>query len=134
MHVQARIIYFALVIATIALGLLSRSDLLTLPPFLATYAGDTIWALMVFWGFRMLLPAQPIFLVAALSVTFAFAIEFLQLLQISWLDSIRYTKIGGLILGYRFKPSDLICYTVGVAIGLCADFLFLRQLGKRRLA
>lgn len=131
MLLKARVIYLALVIATIALGLLSRSDSLTLPTFLATYAGDTIWALMVYWGFRMLLPAQSIFIAAILAVLFAFAIEILQLVQIPWIDAIRYTKIGGLILGYGFKFSDLVCYSVGVAIGAFADYLFHRQHVKR---
>src|SRR5215213_7541713 len=37
-------------------GLASRSDALGLPPFVAKYAGDALWALMVFPGIAFVFP------------------------------------------------------------------------------
>lgn len=127
MHLKHRALYLALVFLTIALGLLSRSDVVSLPNFVALYAGDTLWALMVYWGFRMLLPTRAIVIAAGFALLFAFSIEFLQLFDIATLDSIRNTTIGGLVLGFGFKASDLVCYTVGVAIGTCIDFVLQRK-------
>ncbi|MFK8021687.1 MAG: DUF2809 domain-containing protein [Pseudomonadales bacterium] len=110
-----------------ALGLLSRSELLTLPNVVATYAGDALWALMVFWGVRFLFPAQAIVISACLALSFAFAIEVSQLYHAPWIDAIRNTKIGGLILGFGFKFSDLVCYTIGVAIGAFINLCLLRR-------
>jgi hypothetical protein len=93
-----RAIYLLLVIVTITLGLLSRSNLVTLHPFISDYAGDTLWALMVYWGIRMILPKHAIFVSAFFALIFAFGIEFSQLYQAPWIDSIRATKLGALIL------------------------------------
>ena len=48
-------------------------------------------------------------------------IEISQLYHAPWIDSIRATTLGGLILGFGFLWSDLICYTVGIVIGAIID-------------
>lgn len=99
------------------LGLASRSGQIVLPEFLATYAGDTLWALLVFWLVRVLAPALPALSSALVALGFSFFIEFLQLYHAPWIDGIRATTLGGLVLGYGFKFSDLACYSVGVCFG-----------------
>ena len=42
--------------------------------------------------------------------------ELLQLYHAPWIESIRQTRIGGLILGFGFLWSDIICYAVGIVI------------------
>lgn len=97
--ITLRISYVLLMVITIALGLASRSQAFTLPIFVVTYAGDTLWALMVYWGMRALLPYQSIYRTIALALLFSFAIEFLQLYQAPWINSIRSTTLGALVLG-----------------------------------
>lgn len=116
--------YAFLFIVTILLGLLSRSELIPLPTFISTYAGDTLWALMVFWGFCFFFHKAHTLQIALFALLFAFAIEFSQLYHAEWIDTIREMKLGGLILGFGFKASDLICYTVGVSIGAFLDYIF----------
>ena len=41
------------------------------------------------------------------------AVELSQLYHAPWIDSIRQTTLGGLILGFGFLWSDLACYAVG---------------------
>ncbi len=55
---------------------------------------------------------------------FCFAVEFSQLYQAEWIIMIRQTKIGGLILGYGFLWSDLLCYAAGVSAGIIIEILF----------
>ena len=97
-------------------GLASRSSHIPFPTFLATYAGDTLWAALVFLLLAFLKPRKQILLLAAVALGIAFFVELLQLYQTPWLNSIRDTLPGRLILGRSggFRFSDLICYTVGV--------------------
>ena len=108
-------------VITIIFGLLSRSEFVVLPDFLITYLGDTLWALMVFWIACVIFPNKDFKLLATISLLFSFGIEFTQLYHAPWLDDIRNTTLGGLVLGFGFKLSDLICYTVGIAFGVIAD-------------
>ena len=45
-----------------------------------------------------------------------YAIEGSQLCHAPWIDTIRHTRLGALVLGYGFLWSDIICYTVGAAL------------------
>ena len=56
-----------------------------------------------------------------ISIIFSYGIEISQLYHAPWIDSIRATTLGGLILGFGFLWSDLICYTVGIVIGAIID-------------
>lgn len=98
-------------------GLASRAKGVALPEFVATYAGDTLWALLVFWLMRFLKPSLPVLQSAGAALIFAFFIEFSQLYQAPWINHIRATTLGGLVLGFGFQFSDLVCYTVGVGVG-----------------
>ncbi|MDN5202887.1 DUF2809 domain-containing protein [Fulvivirgaceae bacterium BMA10] len=120
-----RFIYTLLIITTVFLGLASRKFAAVLPKFIADYSGDTLWALMVYFGFGWLFNKSRIFLIAILTLSFSYAIEISQLYSASWLDSIRATRLGGLILGFGFLWSDLICYTVGVILGVLLEKFFL---------
>ena len=108
------------------LGLTSRSSLVTLPDLLSAYAGDTLWALLVFWLFRTIYPSVSILYSALLAISFSFTIEFLQFYHAPWIDHIRSTTLGGLVLGFGFKLSDLACYTVGIGTGVMFDTMLIK--------
>lgn len=111
--------YAGLIVVVIVLGLASRSSLAEwLPIFIATYAGDTLWALMVFLLIGLILAESPTAKVAAFALGFAFAIELSQLCQADWINAIRDTRLGGLVLGFGFKWSDLLCYSLGCGLGV----------------
>ncbi len=42
--------------------------------------------------------------------------EALQLYHAPWIEAIRQTRVGGLILGFGFLWSDIICYAIGIVI------------------
>jgi hypothetical protein len=118
-----RISYLIAAIAVAILGLSSRRYSRLLPESLASYAGDTLWALMVFLGIGMLFPRWSTMRVSVTALLFAFLIELSQLFHPAWLDQIRHTKVGGLILGYGFLWTDLLCYGVGIGIGCILEKL-----------
>lgn len=116
--------YLLLCVCTIILGLASRVPAIPWPSFFATYAGDTLWGMMVFWGFCLCAPRAETRQVALAALVFAFAVEFSQFYQAPWIDAVRGTRLGGLILGFGFKASDLLCYTVGIGAGAVFDFFW----------
>src|SRR5271157_338733 len=105
------------------LGIGSRRYAHALPGFIAAYAGDTLWALAAFLGIRLILPRASTRTVAMLAMAFSVAIELSQLYHALWIDSIRQTTLGGLILGFGFLWSDLACYAVGVVLGVLVDVI-----------
>jgi hypothetical protein len=113
----SRAAWLCVAVGAIMLGLASRRFGASLPPFLAAYSGDTLWALLVFALTGLLAPRAPIGRRAVASLAFAFAIECSQLFHAEWIDAIRATTLGALVLGHGFLWSDLACYTVGVATG-----------------
>lgn len=112
-----RLIFIVYCLVITIAGLLSRSPLISQQSFLGMYSGDTLWAMLVTLVFSVLLWGKRPVLIFCISLLFSFVIEITQLYHSPWIDSIRAQKIGGLILGFGFKWSDIICYTVGVITG-----------------
>ena len=110
-------IYLLILFFTLVLGLSSRVFSSSLPTWIAAYAGDTLWALLVFWLVGLLRPNWLSERVAAVALGFAFGIEISQLYQAPWLNAIRATMLGSLVLGHSFLWSDLVCYSVGILVG-----------------
>lgn len=114
-------IWIALILLTVALGLGSRRYAASLPGFVAAYAGDTLWAVVAFLSIGLLLPRAFTERVALLAMSLSVLVEAGQLYHAPWIDSIRRTTVGGLVLGYDFVWSDLACYAVGVALGILIE-------------
>lgn len=122
-----RILYLILTIITIILGLLSRK-VQGLPQIISSYSGDALWALMVFFLFAFLFNKKSTIFILIISIIFSYGIEISQLYHVPWIDSIRATSLGGLILGFGFLWSDIVCYTVGIIIGSVIDFIINKKL------
>jgi len=73
-----------------------------------------------------LAPRWSSFRVALTALAISVAVEISQLFHAPWIDNLRRTTIGGLVLGYGFLWSDLLCYAAGVFLGLLLDKLLTR--------
>jgi hypothetical protein len=113
---NTRITYFILIIATIILGLLSRHF-----KFIPLFIGDILWATMVYFIMRFLFIVKSVRFNVIAALTFCFAIEFSQLYKAPWINELRHTLFGRLVLGEGFLWSDLLCYVIGVGIGVGID-------------
>jgi hypothetical protein len=118
---RSRGVYLALVLLTVALGLASRRFAPALPRVVAAYAGDALWAAMVFWLLALARPLARTGWLAAAAFAIAAAVEASQLHRAPWLDTLRDTRAGALALGRGFLWSDLACYAVGVAAAALLD-------------
>lgn len=129
---RVRFIYALLIAVVIFFGLASRAKTVQpyLPQFISEYAGDTLYALLAFFGLAFLFPKMATLRVAIIALIYCFAIECSQLYRAPWIDALRHTRLGGLILGFGFLWSDLLCYIVGTALGAALELLW--DLGGNR--
>ena len=121
-------LYLLLIILASALGILSRKYAGSVPSFLALYAGDTMWSFALFFLLGILFYRMRIRWKVLLAFVLSLAVEFSQLWQAPWLNLIRNTTIGGLILGYGFLPADIVCYLAGILLGAALEGLFMQKI------
>jgi hypothetical protein len=126
-----RLHYFIAVAATMFVGFMSRR-LTTGGDFIYDYVGDAIWAGMIYFGFRFLLPSAKITSAVIAALTFCYAIEISQLNQSEGLNELRRTTLGGLILGFGFLWSDFLMYTIGIGLAAWLDG-FLKNYWKLKI-
>jgi len=109
----------------IVLGLGSRRFASALPGFVASYAGDTLWALALFLFLGLILPHTTTGRIAVLALVISLLVELSQLYHAAWIDSVRRTTLGGLVLGFGFLWSDLACYAAGIGLGVALERIIL---------
>lgn len=112
-----RFLYLVITISVIILGILSRKI-----DGIPTFIGDTLYAVMIYFGSRMIFISYSIKKTAIIALFFCFCIEFLQLYRAAeWILEIRRTAIGHYALGQGFLWSDLVYYSIGVLIAFTVD-------------
>lgn len=119
--------YLIAVALTMLLGLASRKFSDELPSFVAENSGDAMWAMMVYFGFRFLINGKKLVLSLWLSLLFSFGIEFSQLYQDVWINRLRQTTVGALILGKGFLVIDLVRYAAGIVLAAFLDRFLLKM-------
>jgi hypothetical protein len=126
------VVYVLSAIVVVSAGLASRRYRTHLPSFLGEYLGDSSWALMLFLVVNFVLAGRPLFQRCIISLVLAVAVEVSQLYHEPWIDGIRNTTLGGLVLGFGFLWSDLVCYLVGITAGAFAELTVRRWRKKLR--
>lgn len=103
-------------ILVIFVGLASRSVPELFPVILGKYPGDALWALMVFFGLGFFWPNASIGGLAISALSISYLDEISQLYQAAWINDIRHTTLGHLVLGSTFSWLDMLSYTIGISI------------------
>ncbi len=128
---RSRAVYAIAIVGVIGMGLLWRSGWVPLPRSVSKYGGDALWALMVFFGLGFVFVRGSTLRVGVCAVCFAWSVEFLQLYHAPWIDGIRSTRLGHLVLGSVFNGPDLVAYVVGIGVGVGVEWGWLRRFGRR---
>ncbi len=92
-----------------------------------TFFGDALYAVMIYFGMRILFVHFNIKKTAILALLFCFAIEFLQLYNAEWMLEIRRTTFGHYALGQGFLWSDLGYYTLGIIMVFLIDYNLVKK-------
>ena len=129
-----RLLYAVLVLLVIGTGLLWRSRFLPLSPFACKYGGDALWAAVVFVGFGFLFRHISTLRLSLLAFGFAWVVEFSQLYHAPWVDAIRSTLPGRLVLGSTFNWPDLAAYAVGITLSAMLEFLVCKSVTGKSIA
>ena len=128
-----RFLYIIAALIVIILGLASRKMSSHLPEILNMYLGDALWALMIYLYVAIIFRKLPIKWVVLNSLVFCYLIELSQLYHAVWIDQIRNTRLGGLVLGFGFLWSDILAYTVGVGFGMLIEWMIYKNMTLKQL-
>jgi len=123
---RSRTLLVCLAATTIALGLATRRFPGAFPSFIADYGGDALWAMLVYWLLAIIWPRVSPARLAFGALAIAVCDEFSQMIDWQWLQALRNTRLGALVLGQGFLWSDLVCYAVGIAMAFAIDVFLIR--------
>ncbi len=108
-------------ILTVCAGLGSRKFGGHLPGFVAEYAGDALYATLIYVLAAFVGPRTKGTSLALLAFGFSALVEASQAVHVGVLDAVRATLPGRLVLGTTFVWSDFPCYAAGALLGLVVD-------------
>lgn len=123
---SARLLYTALLLCTILLGLATRRFPLAFPQVVSRYGGDTLWAMMIVWLIALLSPRMRTVTLGLSALAVCILVETSQLYHAAWIDALRATRMGALALGHGFLWSDVFCYVAGVFAAVIIRQLVMR--------
>lgn len=78
-------------------------------------------AMMVLWIAALLLRGASTQQLALAALAIAYSVELSQLYRALWIEAVRATRGGAVVLGQGFLWSDLASYAVGVALAAGLD-------------
>ncbi len=113
--------YALTLIGVIFAGISLRKIPLGLPLIFTKIGGDALWALAVYLVFALLTPRRSLRDVGIAAALFCAGIEFSQRNHAAWLEGLRRTLPGRLILGSVFAWADFGYYALGIGAGLWFD-------------
>ena len=122
---RSRILAIGLIAIVAWLEIHTRRYAPLLTATMGHHAADALWALDLFLGVGLLFPSGATGRVALGSFLLAVAVEFSHLYQALWIDALRATDLGLLVLGDGFHAASLVCYGAGVGFGMFAELLTL---------
>ncbi len=121
-----RELYFFIIMGLIGMGLAARKWKVFFPDLINVYLGDAIWAAMIYFGIAFIFNRKSLSFIAILSLAFCYCIEVSQFYHAPWIDAIRNTRIGALILGFAFLWSDILAYTLGISLSFLGEYFFFK--------
>ena len=98
-----------------------------LPPAARDILGDALWAMMIVWWIGVLAPTLPLRTRGLAAFVVCAAVELSQRWRAPWLDALRSTLPGHLVLGSGYHPRDFLAYAAGVIAAIVVARLTLMR-------
>jgi hypothetical protein len=115
------ITYAAIVLIISLIGITTHIYSTFVPEFISYIGGDILWAFAVFFLLSILFPGKSALSRTLITIGISVVIELQQLYQAPWIEAIRETLLGNLILGFHFSWLHLFCYLVGAILGALSE-------------
>ena len=115
---RRRVRYLVLAIATIAVGLMVHLGGSFLPPAFRDVLGDVLWAMMIVWWMGVAAPRLRLRTRGLAALAVCVAVETSQGYHTPFLDTLRRTLPGHLVLGSGYDPRDFLAYAAGVVLAV----------------
>lgn len=130
-----RIIFLIVSFVTICTGLFVRLKKQWFPDVINLYLGDILYAFMMFYIVSFFAVNKSRNTRAIIALIICYCIEASQLYQADWINAVRQTLPGKLVLGSGFLWSDILAYTIGVGIAFVFEknMLFKGKSGDKNL-
>lgn len=107
---------------------------LGLSAFIVKYGGSMLWATMVYFLVAMAVPARSRWSAALVAGAIAVCVELFRLVHTPWLDALRMTTAGALLIGRIFSLWNMLAYGIGIVLGMLLDRFATPVLAKPDLA
>ncbi|MHA3787806.1 ribosomal maturation YjgA family protein [Flavobacterium hauense] len=120
-----RITFLIVSLLTICTGLFVRLKKQWFPDSVNLYLGDILYAFMMFYIVSFFTVNKSRNTRAVIALAICYCIELLQLYQAGWINTLRQTLPGKLVLGSGFLWSDLLAYSIGVAMAFIFEKIML---------
>ncbi len=118
---RARLVYVALALATIVVGLAVHLAATGIGAAKRDMIGDALWAAMIAWWLGAFAPDARLITRGVVAYAICAVVEVSQLYHAAALDTLRETRVGHLILGSGFDPRDLLWYVLGVTSAMLLE-------------
>jgi hypothetical protein len=115
---RKRVRYLVLAMGTIAVGLMVHLGGSFLPPAFRDILGDALWAMMIVWWMGVAAPRLALRTRGLAALAVCVAVELSQRYHTPFLDALRSTLPGHLVLGSGYDPRDFLGYTAGVVFAV----------------
>ena len=99
---------------TLVCGLATRPLRGVIAPELAENLGDALWAVLIYLLIALVWRRQASGRIALAALVVSVVVECSQLCHAPWIEAIRKTTLGGLVIGWGFAWGDLVAYAGGI--------------------
>jgi hypothetical protein len=83
-------------------------------PELAENLGDALWAVLVYLLIAFVWRRQRSCWIGMAALAVSVVVECSQLCHAPWIEAVRKTTLGGLVIGWGFSWGDLAAYACGI--------------------
>lgn len=128
-----RLAWLGMALATICAGLGIHEIGFGLAGTARDVTGDALWAVMMFAWVGALWPRRSLTARAGIALLICWIVEFSQAYHAPWLDAVRRTTVGQLVLGSGFDVRDLASYALGILIACALEASVRRRAPNRTL-
>ena len=103
---------------TIAVGLMVHLGGRSLPPVFRDVLGDALWAMMIVCWMGVAAPRLPLRTRGLAALAVCAGVELSQRYHTPFVDALRRTTPGHLVLGSGYDPRDFLAYAAGVVVAV----------------